>query len=270
VPTFPPTPGAAVALVTKHGKERLVAGLLEPFGLSLVHLELDTDALGTFTRERPREGTALDAARHKLRWALEHAPQARFALASEGSFGPHPQVAWVAAGHELVLLLDRLTGLELRGDDVSSETNFGGCTARSLDEAREFAARHDFPSHALVVGPHKGVTDPAALERLVSEGLRDGPVPLETDMRAHLNPTRQRAIRRAMERCFAALAARCPACAWPGFVVSEQLSGLPCEDCAGPTRAVKERVSRCGACAHVVREPVPGRAPAGICDDCNP
>lgn len=75
MPTFPPTPGAAVALVTKHGKERLVAGLLEPFGLSLVHLELDTDALGTFTRERPREGTALDAARHKLRWALEHAPQ---------------------------------------------------------------------------------------------------------------------------------------------------------------------------------------------------
>ncbi|MBL8924264.1 MAG: hypothetical protein JNJ54_35775 [Myxococcaceae bacterium] len=256
--------------MTKHGKERLVEGLLEPLGLSLVHLELDTDALGTFTRERPREGTAFDAARRKIDWAFEHAPQARFALASEGSFGPHPEAAWVASGHELVLLRDRLTGLELRGIDVTSETNFGGCAVRSLEEARRFAATHDFPSHALVVGPHKGVTDPVVLERLVAEGLGDGPVHLETDMRAHLNPTRRRAIRRALERCFAALAARCPSCAWPGFVISEQVPGLPCEACANPTRAVKERVSRCGACAHVLSEPVLGRAPAGVCDDCNP
>ncbi|MDX2012369.1 MAG: DUF6671 family protein [Myxococcaceae bacterium] len=269
---FPPTSGATVALVTKHGKERLLAGLLEPHGLALVHLgDVDTDQLGTFTRERPRVGTALDAARTKLTWALEHAPQARFALASEGSFGPHPHLPWIAGGHELVLLLDRQTGLELRGDDLTSDTNFGAALVGSLDEALAFAAAHRFPSHALIVGAHKAVTDPNHLSRLVTDALRSGPVHLETDMRAHLNPLRQASIRRALERCVSALATRCPRCDWPGFVGGAPVPGLPCEACGTPTRLAHHVERSCRHCHHTVElPPEMPLAPASRCDSCNP
>jgi hypothetical protein len=270
--TFPPPPGATVALVTKHGKERLLQPLLTPRDLRLQHLgDLDTDALGTFTRERPRAGTALDAARTKVSWALEHASGARFAMASEGSFGPHPQLPWIAGGHELVLLHDRQTGLELRGDDLTVDTNFGAATVTSLDEATAFANRHGFPGHALIVGSHKAVTSPSHFEHLVVEALRGGSVSLETDMRAHLNPLRQESIRRAMARCLEALFTPCPACAWPGFVGGQPVPGLPCEACGAPTGLPREWVRRCHPCGHTVATPAePATAPAGRCDHCNP
>ncbi len=270
--TFPPPHGATVALVTKHGKERLLEPLLAPGHLQLIHLgDLDTDSLGTFTRERPRAGTALDAARTKVSWALKHAPDARFAMASEGSFGPHPQLPWVAGGHELVLLHDRQTGLELRGDDLTVDTNFGATTVSSLEEATAFANRHGFPTHALIVGAHKAVTSPTHLEHLVVEGLREGAVSLETDMRAHLNPLRQASIRRAMARCLEALFTPCPACGWPGFVGGEPVAGLSCEACGAATRLPREWVRRCHRCDHTVSTPAETTmAPASRCDQCNP
>jgi hypothetical protein len=269
---FPAPKGATVALVTRHGKERLLAGLLEPHGLRLRHLgDVDTDLLGTFTRERPRPGTALEAARTKLAWAFEHAPEARFAMASEGSFGPHPDLPWIAGGHELVLLAERDTGLELRGDDLTSETNFGAATVETLDDALNFATSRGFPAHALIVGAHKGITDPRHLERLVTEGLRAGSVTVETDMRAHLNPLRQASIRRAMERCLDALAAPCPACAWPGFVGGQREPGLPCEVCGTPTCLPRAVIRTCTHCGHVTRVAEPNQtAPASRCDTCNP
>jgi hypothetical protein len=271
-PPWPELDGDLVALVTRHGKQRLAAAALTELGLTLVHLDgPDTDLLGTFTRERPRVGTALDAARTKLAWALEHAPRARFALASEGSFGPHPQLAWVAAGHELVLLKDRQTGLELRGEDLSDDTNFGAATVETLEQAKDFGRRHGFPEHALIVGSHKGVASAEQLEALVQEALTTGPVCLETDMRAHLNPTRQRSILRAMERCFLALCSRCPKCLWPGFVATEALAGLPCEACHTPTRLPRALLRRCTPCGATLEDPPPlALAPAARCEQCNP
>jgi hypothetical protein len=39
----------------------------------------------------------------------------RVGIASEGSFGPHPSLPFAALDRELVLLIDRETGLELVG-----------------------------------------------------------------------------------------------------------------------------------------------------------
>ena len=54
-----------VALLTRHGKEGVIAPVLEP-GLGCF-IELvtgfDTDLLGPFTRGTPRAGTQLEAAR---------------------------------------------------------------------------------------------------------------------------------------------------------------------------------------------------------------
>ena len=61
--------GQTIALLTQHGKERVIAPALEP-ALGC-HIQLvtgyDTDQLGTFTRDKPRPGSQLEAARRKVR-----------------------------------------------------------------------------------------------------------------------------------------------------------------------------------------------------------
>ena len=112
---------------------------------------VDTDKFGTFSREVRRSGSQLDAARAKIAAGFEYAPFARVGLASEGSFGPHPYVPFLAIGRELVLMVDRESGLELTGYDASEETNFGQRVARNLESAVAFAQDVGFPEHGLIV-----------------------------------------------------------------------------------------------------------------------
>ena len=84
-------PGRQVALLTQHGKERVIAAALEPaLGCRVERVAgYDTDLLGTFTRDIPREGTKLEAARKKARLGMELAGLP-LGIASEGAFGPDP------------------------------------------------------------------------------------------------------------------------------------------------------------------------------------
>lgn len=84
----------------------------------------DTDRFGSFSRDVARNGSALDAARAKIAAAFKRVPQARVGLASEGSFGPHPQIPFLPVGSEIVLLIDRHSGLELSGHHLGPATNF--------------------------------------------------------------------------------------------------------------------------------------------------
>ncbi len=56
--------GERIALLTQHGKERVIAPALEgPLGCFVELVSgYDTDQLGIFTRETPRRGSQLDAA----------------------------------------------------------------------------------------------------------------------------------------------------------------------------------------------------------------
>lgn len=65
--------GCRVALLTQHGKEKVIAPMLEPALGCRIELVtgFDTDQLGTFTRETPRPGTQLQAARQKARKGME-------------------------------------------------------------------------------------------------------------------------------------------------------------------------------------------------------
>ena len=94
--------GARALLATMHGKERVIAPLAARFlGLSVdVAPGLDTDAFGTFSRDVARAGSPLDAARAKIEAAFALAADVEVALASEGSFGPHPHVPFAALGRE--------------------------------------------------------------------------------------------------------------------------------------------------------------------------
>ena len=279
--------GAVAALGTRHGKERVIGPTLEAeLGIRVeVVKDLDTDRFGTFTREIPREGTALETARSKARAAIDAHGSARFGLSSEGSFGPHPSVAFVPGGVELVLLIDRETGLELTGLDVTMETNFSSTCVTSVDEANSFADQVSFPSHGLIViaaprekpepalGMTKGIVDQADLGRAVEEALRGhGRVWLETDMRAHLNPTRMRSVERAVQALARAARSLCPACARPGYVRVERIGGLPCADCGEPTGRARAEVLACAGCGQREERPLagPSHATAFDCPLCNP
>jgi hypothetical protein len=279
--------GAIAALGTKHGKERVIGPVLAAeLGIRVeVVSDIDTDRFGTFTREVPRAGTASETARAKARAAMEAHGRARFGLSSEGSFGPHPWMPFVAGGVEIVLLIGRDDALELAGLDVTMETNFASTCVTSVEAANEFAARVSFPSHGLIViaareeqpepalGMTKGIIDPALFEQAVQQELRvHGRVWLETDMRAHLNPTRMRSIERAVQALARAAQSLCPACQRPGYVVVERLGGLPCADCGARTEKARAEVLACAGCGRREERPLEGAsyATAAECPLCNP
>ena len=100
----------------------------------------------------------------------------------------------------------------------------------------------------------------------------NGQVLLETDLRAHANPTRQGTIRRAAEDLAAKLLSTCPACGAPGFWVVDRVTGLPCSACGASTRETRADILGCVKCEHRITRPRTDCAQAdpGRFDYCNP
>lgn len=274
------------AIATMHAKERAIS---KPFRQRLgaiiaVAPGIDTDTFGTFTGEVPRQGSMLDAARAKAQAAIQ-ATGLPFGIGSEGSFGPHPSLPFVAAGREVLLFSDRMRGFEVHETMVTHRTNYRSRECRPGEDIRDFLADVGFPSHAVVVAPTgfagsrdiaKGITSSAELAKAVQHASgvsRDGLALVATDMRAHVNPTRMAAIRALSARLADRLATRCPACGTPGFGVAKIVRGLPCAWCGEPTQVAAAELERCSKCG-VERQSRIGQAPEtadpGQCEHCNP
>lgn len=278
--------GKRAVLATMHGKERVIRPLLEGgLGLRVCLPDgFDTDRFGTFSREIERKGSQLDAARAKIDAAFEHDRQAQVAIASEGSFGPHPQIFFASLGREIVVMRDRESGLELIGHHADMSTIFSHETVETVGAATAFAERIGFPCQGLIViGLSEGNPAPdrylrkdvrtfSELSQSVEEALAlCSAAHLETDMRAHRNPTRMRAIKRAAIDLIRIYRSPCPQCARPGFAIAERLSGLPCEWCGSPTIALRAEVFECAGCGHRLEKPVEAAtADPGQCPGCNP
>lgn len=268
-----PYAGQTVALATQHGKARALAPPLQRrLGLTVETVAIDTDAFGTFTGTRRRTGTAAEAALAKARAGMA-AAGLPLGLASEGSFGPHPWLPFGAGGVETLAFIDAARGLDLTLSGVSRRTNFAHLDVDGSDLS-PFLARIGFPAHALVVKGAdgsvlaSGVQEPATLARLAQPGTR-----LETDMRAHFNPTRMAAIRALAGRLAARLASLCPACGCPGYGEVDVLRGLPCEGCGQPTQGIQAIILRCHVCGHGDTRGRPDgvkMASPANCDWCNP
>ncbi|MEB3196613.1 MAG: DUF6671 family protein [Candidatus Sericytochromatia bacterium] len=285
--TGSPFAGRTAVMATQHGKVDLLAPLLqEALGITLVRAEgVDTDDFGTFTGEVPRPGDQRETAIAKAEAALA-LTGADLALASEGSFGPHPMAPFLAANRELFVLLDRRLELTIVASAFTTATNFSHAVISNPEAAWAFAERVGFPEHGLIVrdGPDpatarvvaKGIVTPAALDEALARALPRGmgrSMLLETDMRAHLNPTRQKAIRLAALDLVARLQSICDACGTPGFALLEVIPGLPCGWCGQPTRLPLEELEGCLRCEHTRRRPYPNgerTADPGRCDLCNP
>ncbi|MGG6267305.1 DUF6671 family protein [Leptolyngbya sp. AN03gr2] len=258
-------------LATMHRKEEAIAPVLESeLGLKVqVPIEFDTDRFGTFTREIARSGDQLEAARRKAFAALELIG-GDLAIASEGSFAPHPSFPMLPCNREIVILIDTLNDLEMIGESISTETNFNHRTVSNYDEAYEFALKVGFPEHKLVVIDQdkilKGIGDFDQLREVVSSGK----VHVETDMRAMNNPTRMNAIAKATRDLAQKLKQCCPKCSTPGFTVAEIKRGLPCGWCGSPTDLILAEVDRCSKCGFEQERFSEQKADPMYCPYCNP
>ncbi|MEI7599399.1 MAG: DUF6671 family protein [Aestuariivirga sp.] len=268
--------GLIAALATQHGKEKAITPPLAAMtGLAVtVPQGIDTDALGTFTGETPRLASMRETLRTKAQLGME-ATGLPIGIASEGSFGPHPFVPFLAGGVEMIVFIDHTRGIEVVEQAVSENTNFASLWITQCADVDGFLARIGFPEHAVVLrsSDHiiKGINSRGELDHLLrhcGEGAR-----IETDMRAHLNPTRMTEIGKLAEKLASRIATPCPACSTPAFGTLRHEAGLRCEDCGAPTQLVRSIVKGCALCRHEEHLPrTDGRtfATAAECPECNP
>lgn len=272
-----------IVFLTKHGKEEVIKPILESeTGCELIiESRFDTDKLGTFSREIKRPKSQLDTARLKIQKAMKLA-NTDIGIASEGSFGSHP-IAPIPWNVELVLLYDKKEKLEIYGVHESSDTNFSHKKTKNYQEVLTFAPQIGFPEHYLILRPDneysdKIIKDINSYEKLkeafftCSAHSKEGQVFIETDMRAHANPTRMKNIQKATENLVSKLLSICPNCGAPGFIVNEFIRGLPCELCGLASEMTIKYIYRCNKCRHEKEEHFPKglTAPAQYCNYCNP
>jgi hypothetical protein len=271
-----------VVIATRHAKAKAIRPAFRRLGLSVQTVRADTDALGTFSGEVERKGGALECALEKCR--LAHASSGEpYCIGSEGSFGPHPHLPFAASDFEVLAFTDFSRGYSVHEQVIVFETNFAFEDIGTAKALKIFAERTRFPSHALMMrslgqGSEiiKGIRHwqllYATYERLVALSPT-GQVRVETDMRAHVNPTRMRVIRSLARRLASRLANVCAECGAAGYGLIDTKPGLPCSWCGRPTKMIAREIHGCAVCGQRSYEPRRDglkQADPAHCDYCNP
>lgn len=270
-------------IATKHKKEAVISPILaDKLGVRcFVDEEFDTDTFGTFSGEIERQQDALETIRLKCLVAMDK-NNCDLAVASEGSFGPHPSLYFANADDELIMLIDKKNKVEIIAREISLETNFNAKFIRNKSELIDFAKAVHFPSHALIIkrdqNDHsflrKGINDEALLLEYFDFCIANfGQAYIETDMRAMCNPTRMKVIELALNKLIQNIESTCPNCNAPGFVVKEVISGLPCEVCNFPTKSTLFHNYGCSSCGLEEKKMFPHEKEFEdpmYCNQCNP
>ena len=271
-------------IATMHRKELAIAPILQAsLGVRVtVPQDFDSDLFGTFTRDIDRTANQVETAKLKAEKALELV-NADLAIASEGSFFPHPMLG-IPYNREIVLLLDQKHNFTVYGECLSADTNFRHREISSYEQAYDFALKVGFPDHAIVLMSdantsaketmYKGINSEALLKESVDALLRQSPqIHIETDMRSLYNPTRMSNIAKATEDLVRKLQQLCPNCNFVNFDVVKRLKGLPCELCGLPTQVTRANVYRCDRCQFQQEVLFPDEAQTAdpmYCSYCNP
>jgi hypothetical protein len=275
--------GRKLLIATRHGKEKVMAPLLrDALGVKCFTSDkVDSDMFGTFTGEVARIGNPVETLRNKCRHFMEKCG-ADLAIASEGSFGPHPHSMMLPADEEWVIFMDDHNGLEVMARTLSTATNFNGTYVDNFEDLIQFAFSVSFPTHALILRDKqegngeivKGISDASSLamffERMKKKYDR---VFVETDMRAMYNPMRMQVISEATAQLIQKIQQVCPSCSAPGYDVVNAEPGLPCEICGLPTRALLRLHYACKKCNHTSLALYPNQKKKEdpmYCDFCNP
>ncbi|MFZ9027737.1 MAG: DUF6671 family protein [Crocinitomicaceae bacterium] len=273
--------GRRLVIATAHQKEEVIAPLL----VKHLHVRCElpenfnSDQFGTFSGEIERSHSPLETLRKKCEAAIK-LTNCSLAVASEGSFGAHPFIPFAQADDELVMLLDIKNDIKIVGRKLSMNLNFGSRKIKNLTELEEFASEKKFPSHNLII---KAPVDGTIMkdfrnwgdltERLQNLLKNHEELVVETDMRALHNPTRMKVIEEATIDLINKVNSVCPNCNTPGFSAVDYKKGLPCSQCAFPTRSTLYVIHGCVKCDFTRKEYHPhGREQEEpmYCDNCNP
>lgn len=278
--------GKIVVLTTMHGKGAATASpLRNKLGIKVeVNAGINTDLLGTFTREIARENNMLETAVEKARLGMKRSGRP-LGIASEGSFGSHPLIPYMAINRELIALVDDERGIVVHEIISSDDTNYFNLPNAPEEDISEFLRVAKFPEHAIVVSPNESSDGRPAFkgirERTILGGLirrcasvsTDGKALLQTDMRANFNPTRMKVIATCADKLADRLRSECPECREVGWGIVDLQRGLPCDFCGVPTKAVKLEIWGCVRCAYrEKRFRLDGMSSSEqhYCDSCNP
>ncbi|MEN9968035.1 MAG: hypothetical protein RIR94_204 [Bacteroidota bacterium] len=262
-------------LSSKHKKEKLLQSLFDPYGVKLsTNLDFDTDQFGTFCGTTPRlEGPKITVKEKCLAgMAFDNKRQG---LASEGSFGPHPHFPFLTLNEEWLLYIDLDNNLEVYGHSQSLEV----CHQQFHYQDRDldsFLTRIQFGTQGLVLKNAKngeiiakGITKIDHLMDLIQKHPK---WTIETDLRAHLNPTRQKNIIAAGSDLITRMQSRCPKCAHPDFSVRTYSGQLKCSYCQKPTQTQQFLEYQCTNCLHQMIEKRKDKVleDPQFCNHCNP
>lgn len=196
-------------------------------------------------------------------------------LASEGSFAPHPFAPLFAGCQEILVFIDDELGIEIKETLVSTQTNFNHIVVNSVEDLDSFLTRIGFPSHAVILRPNKtdssllkkmsGLLNKSERHRLIFKGIKDKSalmqafdacqknsldkmVQVETDMRAHMNPTRMKVLRKIGVKMAKRIQTTCPRCNCPGFGITQSAGALLCEICKYPSDRPLFEIHTCPKC----------------------
>ena len=281
-PTCHPLAGHSGVLATKHKKTSLIApAMREIIGMNVRCVEVDTDQLGTFGGQIARTGTPLQTAIAKAKLGIKESGE-RLGFASEGSISADSLMPLVA-DYEIVVFVNSIEGYEVSESVRSFDIIVRSTSAQQIEELETFLTSADFPHHGLIVRPadnsydviYKGIHDYDTLKsalKHVSRISQDSRAIVETDLRAHHCPSRQRNIEAAAVKLAERLKELCPACRTPGWGVVRVNHGLPCDWCGMKTSLICEKVFGCAVCDREdVRNSDNGEtADPQWCERCNP
>ena len=270
-------------IVTKHSKEEVLGPIFEKeYKVNIaIPSKFDTDSLGTFSGEIERKENAIDTLRSKCLIALDE-EGLDLALATEGSFGNHPTVFFSAANDELIMLYDKQNNIEIVERVLSLETNFDAQEIHSFNQLEEFLNKIKFPSHAVIVKNRqqnwtkisKGIQNIETLKKIYYDFTKDQTSCfVETDMRAHYNPTRMKIIKEVGLKLVQKINTVCSNCQFPGFGVVRAEAGLLCSRCKMPTRSISAHIYQCKKCEFELIKKYPFEKTTEdpmYCDFCNP
>lgn len=249
-------------IATMHGKEQAIEPAFSSLlGFEIIESKLNTDEFGTFSGEVERKGSALDCARSKCEVGMRDS-DANAGVASEGSFGPHPHLPFIACDHEILYFIDKERNFAIHHSTLSTKTNYSSKAISDLTELKSFSNQALFPSHGLMLRPSKsnkknfiikGIQTYDVLENAFLKCCRlseDGKALVETDMRAHMNPTRMGVIKELANSFAMRLSTLCPRCNTPGWGLVGTEKGLECEICKSETEMVKTEIFGCAKCLY--------------------
>ncbi len=274
--------GRKIAIASMHQKNRVLAPILEKeLGLIPFVPKINTNQFGTFSGEIDRRYSPLDAALMKCNLAMDIS-RCDMAIASEGSFGPHPYIFFAKANEELILLVDRKNNLTFSAKVLSTNTNHDGLKASRPEEVAEFAEKIGFPEHGIILKDteenfsmiQKDINSRIHLDKFVNDWfLKNDQIWVETDLRAMRNPTRMKVIKEATTKLIDKINSKCPSCSFPGFWVVESISGLKCAQCGSSTQSTLAHRYACKECKFESIKEFPNKRfveDPMYCDQCNP